>query len=128
MNYSDEELQHKIENKNAMDDSADAKAYQKVFSALEKEPYSLPLNFADDVVKRLESRSASVTTDYVWLALGLLTFIVATVITVVTTGFAIDFSVFRFVSGYYGLFAFGLAFILLIQYLDQRLVFRKMDL
>src|SRR5271163_4524852 len=128
MNYSDEELQHAIENNHTHDNSIDAQAYQKVFNALAKEPYHLPINFADKVVRKLEAGNASLFRDYFWLALGLISFIIATVITIVVTGFTIDFSAFRFISGYSGLFLFGVAFILLIQYLDKRLVGRRVGI
>jgi hypothetical protein len=127
MNYSDEELQRAIENKNIPDNSPDARAYQKVFDALAKEPYQLPGNFADNVISRLEVKKTSLFRDYFWLALGLLPFIIATVITIVLTGFTIDFSAYRFISGYAGFFFFGAAFILFIQYLDRRLVGRRAE-
>lgn len=122
MNHFDEELQHKIEGNQIVEDTPDARAYQKVFDALGKEPYYLPANFADRVLKRLEAGSSSLVRDYFWLGLGLISFLIATVITIVITHFKLDFGVLHFLSSYYGLFIFGLAFVLFLQWLDKKVI------
>jgi hypothetical protein len=128
MNISDEELQHAIENNNSLENSVDAQAYQKVFDALTKEPYRLPIDFADDVVRKIETGKSSLSIDYFWLMVGLVSFIVATVITLGITEFKFSGSIVRFISGYSGLFFFGIVFILLIQYLDKRLLGHKVEM
>lgn len=127
MNYSDNDLQHQVEHGHTPGNSADAKAYKFVFQALEKEPYALPDNFSDGVLQRLKPEKVSSLQDYAWLAPGLLIFLVATIVTVNVAGVSIDFSPFQFFISYSGFFAFGLVFVVAIQYLDRILVTRRMD-
>jgi hypothetical protein len=128
MNYADDDLQHRIEQGQSGDDSVDAKAYQHVFQALNKDPYSVPPHFADAVMQRLESKKTSSSKDYLWFATGLLVFLIAAAITIRTTGVSIDFYQFRSILSYSGILIFGLVFIFIIQYLDRILVTRQMDL
>ena len=127
MNRSEEEFQEKIEKGHPVDDSLDARAYQTVFEALKKEPYELPSNFADLVVRRAESRN-SLLRDYFWFGLGVLSFVIATIYAIIKIGLKPDMSVLRFISGYQGLFVFAAVIITMIQYLDKKLVKNKMSL
>jgi hypothetical protein len=125
MNYSDDELQDRVE-KGVVDPTADARAYQKIFDALKKEPYHLPDHFADKVVDRaLAQRGLS--KDYFWFGMGLFSFVVATIIAIRLTDFNFSFGALKFISGYSGLFTFALAFILLIQYIDRQFIKGKMS-
>ena len=74
MNPADEELQRNIEKGHRIDDSLNSRAYQKVFDALKKEPYRLPLHFADRVINHLDTQG-DLAKDYFWFGLGLFVFI-----------------------------------------------------
>ncbi len=126
MIHTDEELQDKVE-KGHWVDSLDARAYQKVFEALKKEPYDLPTHFADKIISRAEARGSSLSKDYFWFGLGLFSFVVATIIAVLLTDFSLNFGAFKFISGSSSLLVFSAAFIILIQYLDKQLVKNKMS-
>ena len=127
MNHSDEELQGKIEKGHSADSSPDARAYQRIFETLKKEPYCVPAHFADRIVSLVEARGSSLSKDYFWFGLGLFLFVVATIVAIVLTDFRLNFGAFKFISGYSGLLVFGAAFILLIQYLDKQLIKNKMS-
>ena len=124
MSLSDEELQKRIE-AGLPEDSIDGKAYRKVFDVLKKEPYSVPVNFADKVLDRLESRG-SLSKDYIWFGLGLFVFLVAPVIAVVKTEYRFDVGAFKFLSSYSGLLLFGAVFVLIIHLVDKRLLERNL--
>ena len=118
----DEELQRRIENGESVDDSPDSRAYRKVFDTLKREPYLLPTDFAEKIVYHIEKRNNGLSNDYFWFGLGLLAFIGAAIFAVSRTDFRINFGALKFISGYSGFLIFGLAFILLIQYLDKQFI------
>lgn len=56
MKRSEEELQHQIEN-GLVNESDDARAYQRVFDALKKEPdFHISFHFADRLVALIEKK------------------------------------------------------------------------
>ncbi len=95
-------------------------AYKKVFDAITVEPsLNLPFNFADTVIKQIENREAKSTAyDLRWLAVGIFVLLLGAVV----SGFKPSFGAFKFWASYPGLFAFGLAFILFLQWLDKKWV------
>src|SRR6267143_1749193 len=124
MSLSDEELQRNIEKGYPVNDTLDSKAYQKVFDALKMEPYQLPFHFADGVIKRMEAQG-DLSKDYFWFGLGLFVFIAGAVVAAVLANFKLNLGGLKFISGYAGLFLFGLTFILLIHYIDKRFLSKK---
>lgn len=117
MNLSDEELQVKIE-QGAIPESADAKAYRRIFDALQEEPGYLAPGFADRLMARLKGKEDS--SDLVWLWLGVGALLITAAIAVGMTSFRFGVGTFTFVSGYSGLFIFGLLFVLLLHYVDRQ--------
>jgi|GEM_PF-706314 len=127
---SEEELQHRLEAGENIT-GKDAAAYRKVFDALEREPdFRLPVNFADAVMGRIESKQES-RKEYFLIGGGVLFFAIATVVTYFMTDFKLsldtfrlqtDFSAFQFVKNYAGLFIFGATLLLLLQWLDKRFI------
>ena len=122
MTTKDEELQNQIERADSSVDGIDAYAYKKVFDALKQEPdFHLPTNFADKVVQKIEAKKES-SSDFLWFGIGIFMFAVAAIVSIVLTDFKVSFGAFKFISGYPGLFIFGLGFILFIQWLDKKLL------
>src|SRR5438105_3879139 len=114
MKPTDEELQKQFDLGNFSDEGIDSQAYQKVFDALKHEPeYSLPVDFADHVVSLVEAKEQAKETsrDNLWMGVGLCSFIIALGVAFVLTGFKVSVGAFRFLAGYPGLVAFGIAFI-----------------
>lgn len=122
MKLTDEELQNRIEKGLAAED-ADASIYQRVFSVLKKEPaFVLPTNFSDDVIIRIAIARPEASKDNLLLGLGIFGFVLAAIITIVLTGFNPSVGAFKFLSGYSGLFVFGIMFILLLHYFDKKFI------
>lgn len=117
----DEELQNKIEAGIPVQ-SDDGEAYRHVFTALKQEPaFHVSLPFADRIMAKIEKREEQ--RDFRWLAFGIfLSVIVLIVVLVITNAWTVG--VFSFISGYPGLIVFGIAFVLLLQWVDKKLVRR----
>ncbi len=123
MTTRDEELQNKLLT-GAADNSVDGAAYKKVFKALSTEPaFNLSINFADKLIRQIENKEAkSAAHEMHWLAAGIFLLFMAAIVGAVLSGFKPGFGAFKFWASYPGLFVFGLAFILLIQWLDKKWV------
>ena len=118
---SDEELQNQIE-QTGDGSGNDAQIYKKVFDALQREPdFKLPHSFADRVISRIESARES-KTEMVWLVIGVFSFVVTAIIAVALTNYKLDFGVLKFISGFPGLIAFGVAFIAGLHWFDKKFI------
>lgn len=116
----EEELQNQIEN-GLVNESDDARAYQRVFDALKKEPdFHVSLPFADRLVALIENKEEK--RDYWWMAGGIFLIVVTLIVTITLTEIHWSAGVFTFVSGYPGLVVFGVAFILLLQWVDKKVI------
>ena len=119
---TDEELQDRIE-KGFKGTTPDERAYVHVFNVLKHEPsLELSSGFASRVVGRLQQKASR--SDVAWLAIGIAAFTIAMIVAVALTGFTLNWGVFKFISGYPGLIAFGIAFVLMLQWIDKRVVRR----
>lgn len=120
MKRLEEELQNQIEN-GLVNESDDARAYQRVFDALKKEPaFHVSLPFADRILTLIEKKEEK--RDYWWMAAGIFLIIVTLIVTLVLTKIHWSVGVFTFVSGYPGLVVFGVVFILLLQWVDKKVI------
>jgi hypothetical protein len=129
MTTRDEELQNKILSGLA-DDSNDGITYKKVINALSTEPdFHLPINFVDNVLRQIEVKEQKSTShEMYWLIAGIVVLSVGAIIGALLSGFKPSFGAFKFWASYQGLFAFGLAFLLLLQWIDKKLVRPKTTL
>jgi hypothetical protein len=126
MKRAEEELQHQIE-KGLVIESDDARAYQRVFDALKKEPdFHVSLPFADRVLAIIEKKEEK--RDYWWMAAGIFLTVIALVVSLALTSAHWTAGVFTFLSGYPGLVAFGIAFILLLQWVDKKVIKKQINL
>ncbi len=126
MNH-EEELQNQVEQGLAANNSEDAFAYQRVFNSLKKEPdFHVSLPFADRVVALIEKREEQ--KDYWWLAAGLFLSVITLIVAIALTKVTWSAGAFTFVSDYYGLVLFGIVFILLLQWVDKRVIKKQLDL
>ena len=129
MNHSDEELQNKIDRNDFTGEGIDAQAYQKVFDAVKREPeFTLPVYFADRLITLIESKEKAkeVSNDNLWLGLGFFLFAVASIVVFGLTDFKMSVGAFEFFAGYPGLIVFAIAFILLLNWLDKKVI-RKIE-
>lgn len=128
MNINEEELQKSIETGSAAEaNAADVDAYKKVFRALRKEPeIALSHNFADKIIARIiEKQKREEAKDLFWFGTGLFFLIVAFIATILYTGFSMNLGFLKDMSGYAGLLIFGIAFILVLHWIDKRILFSK---
>ena len=122
MTTKEEELQNQIEKAGSSVDGVDAYAYKKVFDALKQEPdFHLSVDFADRVIQKIEIKKES-SSDFIWFGVGIFMFAVAALVAIVLTDFKVSFGALNFITGYPGLFIFGAAFILGLQWLDKKLI------
>jgi len=129
MKHEDENLQKQFEKGDFSAEGVDAQAYRKIFDALKNEPeYTLPIYFADRLVTLIESkeRTKEVSRDNFWLGLGLFSFVIALIVALVLTDFKFSFGAFQFFAGYRGLIFFGIAFVLLLNWIDKKII-RKIE-
>lgn len=118
---TDKELQQQIEDGLPVNHH-DGEVYQRVFKALKQEPsFHVSLPFADRILAKIEKQEEQ--RDFRWLALGIFLSVIALVVTLALTK-AWTVGVFAFISGYPGLVIFGVVFIILLQWVDKR-VLRK---
>lgn len=125
MNRQDEELQKKFDREEFSDEEIDAQAYQKVFNALKHEPeYTLPVYFADRLITLIESKenAREVSRDNLWLGLGLVSFVIALAVALAFADFKLSVGAFQFFAGYPWLIFFGIAFILLLNWVDKKII------
>jgi hypothetical protein len=125
MKHEDEELQKQFDEGNLLGDGVDAQAYQKVFDALKQEPeYALPVYFADRLITLIESKEKAkeVSRDNFWLGLGLFSFVIALIVALALTDFRLSFGAFQFFAGYPGLIIFAIGFILLLNWIDKKVI------
>ena len=121
---NDEELQDAVE-KGMIDDSLDSVAYQKVFNALRQEPsYQLNYRFADKVMAVIgEKEIKKERTFERWVvAAGVILFIIAFAVATALSHFKLSAGAFRFVSNYLPLILFGVAFVMILQWADKKLL------
>jgi len=129
MSNKDEDLHTQFERGDFSDEGVDTHLYQKIFEGLKHEPeYTLPLYFADRLVTLIESREKAkeIARDNLWLGIGLFSFVIALVVALVLTGFKVSVGAFRFFEGYLGLIIFGICFVLLLHWVDKKIL-RKVE-
>lgn len=126
MKHTEEELQNQIEKGLITESNDDARAYQRVFDALKNEPdFHVSLPFADRIIAIINKREEK--RDYWWIALGIFLTVIAMIVTLALTSAQWSTGVFTFLSGYPGLVAFGIAFILILQWVDRKVIKKKID-
>lgn len=125
MKHAEEELQNQIEN-GLINESDDVRSYQRVFDALKKEPdFHVSLPFADRILAIIEKKEEK--RDYWWMAAGIFLTVIALIVSLVLTGAHWTAGAFTFLSGYPGLVAFGIAFILLLHWIDKKIIRKRIE-
>jgi hypothetical protein len=124
MENRDEELQLSMEKNRVNGTDKDSRAYRLVFDALRHEPeFRLSSKFSDSVLQRLEETEGR--SQYFWLALGFIGFVIAAAVAVALTDFSLDLGFLKHISKFTGLFIFGAAFIVLLHWVDKKLIHGK---
>ncbi len=123
----EEELQNQIEQGIKNHDSDDALAYQHVFNSLKKEPdFHVSLRFADRIVALIEKKEER--KDYWWMAAGIFMFVITLIVTLAIAKITWTTGAFTFIPEHYGLVGFGIVFILLLQWVDKKVIRKQLNL
>ncbi len=124
MKINENEIQERVEKGLYIDNDLDAIAYKKIFQLASTEPeFYLSPQFADRVLAKIElADKKSAAREMHWLYFGIGILLVGAVVGSIMIGFKPSFGAFKFLASYPGLFFFGVAFILLIQWVDKKLV------
>jgi len=125
---SDEEIQKLIEQGNTSLNTSDAKAYEKIFAVLSKEPlFDSSLGLMDKIMLRVEAkRKRAERLDMVYLFTGIFSIIMLAAAALVYLDIKLDInlnlSFLNIFSDYTGLIIIGGLMIALIQFLDKKFV------
>jgi hypothetical protein len=124
MDMKDEELQQEIEKGKAANRSADAEAYRKVFSSLQREPdFFLHSDFEDLIIQRIAAQQAKESSREGWWFLGgIALFVIGLIVTIALTDFKPTLGVYSFLKGYPGLVIFAFLFILTLNHIDRKFI------
>ena len=126
MKRSEEELQSQIEKGLLTESSEEVRAYQRVFDILKKDPdFHVSLPFADRVVAIIERKEEK--HDYFWMATGIFLIVITLIVSLALTEIHWTTGVFTFISGYSGLIIFGIAFILLLHWVDKKIIKKRVE-
>jgi hypothetical protein len=130
MNIKDDELQQKIENGEfPIGNELDVRAYQEVFHALSKEPaLNLSASFADKIVSKvIEKKKHSEARDFLWFGIGLFFLLITFVVALVMTAPNLHLGFLKNMSGYAGLFVFGVAILIAFNWMDRRIIRKEQE-
>jgi hypothetical protein len=124
MENKEEHLQQLAENNQFDLSDKDSRAYRRVFDVLRKEPeFQLSSNFSKLVLQHMEAGDGRHT--YYWFAAAIAGFVITAGVAIGLTGFKPDFGFLKHASRFTGLFSFGAAFILVLQWIDRKIIQRK---
>lgn len=126
MKNTEDELQNQIEKGSLNESSEDARSYQLIFETLKKEPdFHVSLPFADRIVAIIEKKEEK--HDYFWMAAGIFLIFVTLIVSLALTKIHWTTGAFTFLSGYSGLVIFGIVFILLLQWVDKKIIKKRIE-
>ena len=97
-----------------------------MFKALRTVPDTkLSREFPDKIVARvIEKKKRDALRDVFWLGSGIFCLVVAFVVAAAKTSFKLELGFLKDMLSYTGIFVFGVVFILLLGWLEKRLVLR----
>jgi hypothetical protein len=126
---SDEEIQKKLESGgNPELSESDRASYSAVFRAISKEPLlRISDSFAERVVKKIVAqKKREARRDFVWLSLGVVFLAVGLIVTAAVAGLTFELGFLKEMSGYAGIFIFGIAIILAFNWLEKKVLSKSL--
>ena len=125
----EQELQAQVES-GTVPDSADARAYQKVYGALSRDPgFVLPATFIHQLMARVEARRLKEIARDRWLLIsGWILFLIGFIVCLASVQFKPSVGLYTFLSSYAGFFVFAFMFVLAPHLLDRRLIRPKLKI
>jgi hypothetical protein len=127
MKNLEESLQGEIERGEFNEINDDGFAYKMVFEALKKEPeFHVSLPFADRIISKIEKKEEQRIFRWMWF--GIFCCVIAAGVAIALTDSMWSTGVFTFLSSYSGLVIFAVAFILLLQWVDKKVINKQLKL
>jgi hypothetical protein len=126
---SDEEIQRNFESGDTSRLSeADQAAYRVVFGAISKEPLAkISDSFAERVVKKIiTQKKREARRDFMWLSFGIIFLLVGLIVTAGLAGLRFELGFLKEMSGYAGVFIFGIAIIIAFSWIEKKTLSKTM--
>lgn len=123
----DDELQRAFEKgADIPGEDLNVRAYREIFSSLSKQPdVAVPMSFADRVMRKvIEKKKQSDSRDFIWFGVGIFFLLICFVVAIAMSGATFNLGFLRDMSGYAGLFVFGVAMIIVFNWADKRFIRR----
>jgi uncharacterized YccA/Bax inhibitor family protein len=127
---SDEEIQKSFESNLPLDDnSQDVASYRKIFEIVSKEPVvKISNSFAEGVVKKIVvQKKREARRDIIWLTFGVVFLLVGLVVTAAFAGLQLELGFLKEMSGFVGIFVFGIVVILAFNWIEKRTLSKKLS-
>lgn len=127
---SDEEIQKNFESNLPLDENdRDVASYRILFKILSREPaMRLSNSFAERVVKRIVAqKKREARRDMIWLSFGVVFLLVGLIVTAAFAGLQLELGFLKEMSGYAGIFIFGIAVILAFNWLEKKTLSKKLS-
>lgn len=126
MNSEKEKLRELLnEDKSTSINQLDVEAVSRMLSVLEKEDRSVHLsgNFSAGIIQKIVQKQKR-ENRFSWFGYlaGVLGIIVSLIISLLVVDFKIDLGFLKGISSYSGLFLFGIAFILVLNFIEKRII------
>lgn len=127
---SDEEIQKRFESGLPVEgNDRDIVFYREVFRIAGKEPRTKVGNaFAESVVKKIVvKKKREARRDIIWLSFGVVFLLIGLVVTAAIAGLQFELGFLKEMSGYAGVFIFGVAVIIAFNWLEKKTLSKKLS-
>ena len=126
MNINKEEIKKLLEEDNSsLIEHADVDAFSRILTVLGKEDEAIPLptNFSESIIKIvLKKRAREGRWGWFGYIAGIAGLVIALIVSLVLVDFKLDFGFLKGISSYSGLFLFGIAFIVILNFLEKWII------
>jgi hypothetical protein len=127
---SDEEIQKRFESNLPVDgNDRDAASYREIFRIISTEPaMKISNSFAERVVKKIVAqKKGEARRDMIWLSFGVVFLLVGLVVTAAVAGLQLELGFLKDMSGYAGIFIFGIVVILTFNWIEKKTLSKKLS-
>jgi hypothetical protein len=122
---SDEEIQKRFESGDfSVGSESDRASYRAVFRAISREPVTnVSDSFAERIVKKIVAQQKrEARRDFIWLTFGVVFLLVGLIVTAALAGLKFELGFLEEMSGYAGVFIFGIATIIGFSWMEKRIL------
>jgi hypothetical protein len=127
---SDEEIQKSLDSNLPLDENdRDVAAYRKIFAVVSKEPsLKITNSLAERVINKIVAqKKREARRDIVWLSFGVVFLLVGLIVTAAFAGLQFQLGFLKDMSGYAGIFVFGIVVILAFNWIEKKTLSKKLS-